>query len=218
VSTILKLGGKLLTSLGGGSAAKGALTLGSTAFNVLGARGAASQASERELAGQERASDFLERSRVENLQRLDPFIQGSGDALERQRAISGVAGPEAQQQFFDEFQFSPFAKFQQEQGLKVAGQSNARLGTLRSGSRLKSISKFINDLTSREVGTQFNQAGEIARTGLTAAGAAAGVETAARTGQANLAIQGGQTESDRTLARSSALQSGVADLFASTQP
>ena len=210
--------GKALGVFGGGSAVKGALTLGATAFNVADARGTAKQAAAAEIAGQERAADFLERSRVENLARLDPFIEGSGAALDQQRAISGVAGPEAQQKFFDDFQRSPFSEFQQREGLKVIGQQTARGGTLRSGSRLKKISQFINDLTSRDIQTQFNQAGDIARTGLTAAGAAAGVETAARTGQANLAVQGGQSESDRTIARSSALQSGVADLFARTQP
>ena len=125
--------GPALAAIGGGSALAGGLTLGATAFNVLGSRSAAKKAAGAEIAGQEKAADFLERSRVENLARLDPFIEGSGAALDQQRAISGVAGPEAQQKFFDDFQRSPFSEFQQREGLKVIGQQTARGGTLRSG-------------------------------------------------------------------------------------
>ena len=181
----------------------------------------AKSAAKKSAAATDRGTDVIRQNVLDTQERLDPFIQSAEGAPQLQRTIAGLEGPEAQQKFFDEFQFSPFADFQRQQGLRAIDQGSARTGTLRSGSRLKSISKFINDLTSREVSNRFNQAGAITGTGLSAASALAGVSTSAAQGQANLIQQGGETAAAATLGRSSALQSGVSDIaavFANREP
>ena len=194
---------------------------GAALVGTVASASANKSAAGKAAAATDRGTEVLRENFLDTKESLDPFISSAEGAPQMQRTIAGLEGPEAQQKFFDEFQFSPFAKFQREEGLKVGGQSNARLGTLRSGSRLKSISKFINDLTSREVNNRFNQAGAITGTGLSAASALAGVSTSSSQGQANLIQQGGETAAAATLGRSQALQSGVSDIaavFANREP
>lgn len=207
--------GGALGAIGGGSAAVGALKVGATAAGVIGSRNAAKDAQQAITAGNEQSAALLERDRQQNIERLDPFIRDSGDALQLQRTIAGVEGPEAQGQFFDNFQFSPFAEFQRREGLRAIDQGSARAGTLRSGSRLKSIASFINDLSSREIQNQFNQAGSITGTGLQAALGLAGVNAPNVASQANLQQQTGLSRSEAILGRQSAFQSGVSDLAGS---
>lgn len=211
--------GGALGAIGGGSVAAGALTVGSTAAGVIGSRKAAKDAQQTIREGNEAATARLDdqlaedrRRRDQDVARLDPFISGAGDSLQVQRDIAGVSSPEEQQAFFDNFQFSPYAEFQREEGIKAIGQQAARTGTLRSGSRLKSIANFINDLSSREINNRFNQAGAITGTGLQAASALSGVPAPSQVGQANIIADTGTQGANAILGRSQALQSGVSDL------
>jgi hypothetical protein len=222
MAPVLGAVGSALGAIGGGSVAAGALTVGSTAAGLLNQRKASKDAQATQQQGVDLATQRLDAQlaedqlrRQQDIARLDPFIEGSGDALQLQRTIAGVNGPEQQREFFDNFQFSPFAEFQRREGLRAIDQGSARAGTLKSGSRLKSIANFINDLSSGEIRNQFNQAGAITGVGLQAAGALSGVPAPSQAGQANLAVQGGQQAGQAILGRSAALQSGVSDLAGS---
>lgn len=184
--------------------------LGGALISNKGAKDAAKTTS----AAADRSSEIVRQNYLDSAKRLDPYSEGVAGAMDLQRTIAGVNGTEKQQEFYDNFQFSPYADFQRKEAMKVIGQNAMATGTLKSGSRLKSISDYINGLTSQEVNNRFNQAGAIVGTGLAADSAIAGVSQNAAVTQADIINNAGIQSANAKLGRSAAFQSGLADLAA----
>jgi len=210
---VLAIGGKVLAAVGAGSAVKGAVTVGAVAANAISSKKAGDKAAAATVQSTQDANAVLRETRDLNIERLKPYGEGAEDALELARTISGANGVEAQKEYYDNFEFSPYSEFQRKEALKYIDQASMGAGTLRSGSRLKSISEYINGLSSAEVGNNFNRNMSIADMGLRADAAAAGVATNAANQVSDNTIYAGQVESQKHINRSRAFQSGVADLY-----
>jgi len=97
-------------------------------------------------------------------EQLAPRREAGLRALDRQQAFTGLLGPEAQQQAFDQFASSPGQQFLQEQGLRLLGTSSGVTGA-GGGERLRELTRFGQGLASQEFGTLFNRLGGISGAG-----------------------------------------------------
>jgi len=187
-----------------------AVTAGSAALSYKGTKDAA-----KEVAGASKeASDVVRQNYQDSAERLDPYSANVADAMKVQRDIAGVNGPEAQAAYYESLGSSPRFQFVRDQGMKTQGQQAMLTGTLKSGSRLKSINEFLKGLEMQFSGNDFNQAGAIVGTGLAADSAIAGVGQNAAVTQAGIITNNGMEQANARLGRSAALQSGIADLAA----
>jgi hypothetical protein len=132
--------------------------------------GRAGRAAAREAAAASQAQIAAEEGRFADVKaQLDPFVAPGGLALQRQAALSGAAGQEAQREAFASFEESPGVQFLREQGLRLIESGSGATGRLGGGDRLRELTKFSQGLALQDRNEQFNQLGAVTGTGLTAA-------------------------------------------------
>jgi len=93
---------------------------------------------------------------------LTPFTtRGGSSALDKQAALSGALGPDAQRQAFAEFEESPGVQFAREQGLRLVDSGSAATGA-GGGERLRELTRFSQGLALQDLSEQFNRLGTVA--------------------------------------------------------
>ena len=112
---------------------------------------------------------------------FQPFIGGGQASFEKQQALSGALGPEAQKQAFADFQEDPGTQFLRDQGLRLSGSKSGAVGT-GGGERLRELTKFSQGLALQDLSNRFNRLGAGTNTGLSAAGTLGGLSGNAATG------------------------------------
>lgn len=170
---------------------------------------AATDAAKLQSQAAQRGQDLVAQQFGATQEALNPFIQGAGGAFQRQQALSGALGAEAQAQAFREFQESPNVAFLREQGIRGINQQSSALGGLGGGQRLKALTQFSQGLAQQDFNNQFNRLGAITGTGLGAAQALAGFGGQSAAQQANLIGQAGQAQAQGAIGRGQAFQSGL---------
>jgi len=91
---------------------------------------------------------------------FQPFAnQEAGLSLQKQQALSGALGPDAQAEAFAAFEESPGVQFAREQGLRGVESEAAVTGGLGGGQRLRELTKFSQGLALQDFRNQFNQLG-----------------------------------------------------------
>lgn len=217
----------------GTAAAIGGVALLSGASTIYGAH-EQKKAAEKQVEGADRASQLQAQAAAESLEfqkeqygvskeLLSPYATGGNESFQRQQALSGALGPEAQTQAFQQYEESPGVAFQREQGLRGIGQNLSARGGLGGGNRLKAISEFNQGLALQDFQNQYNRLGAITQTGLSGAGAlsGAGLSTASGVSQTLGQSARGQSQAIQTGANAQAqgirdvvgtYQSGLADL------
>jgi len=78
-----------------------------------------------------------------------PYREYGQEAAQRQAALTGALGPEAQQQAFAEYQASPALGFLQEQSERALMRNAAAMGGLGGGNVRQDLTKLTADLYSR---------------------------------------------------------------------
>ena len=119
-----------------------------------------------------------------------PYREYGQEAAQRQAALTGALGPEAQQQAFAEYQASPALGFLQEQSERALMRNAAAMGGLGGGNVRQDLTKLTADLYSQDFQNQFNRLGDIATRGYGAAATSAGLGQNLATGAANLGATG----------------------------
>ena len=143
---------------------------------------------------------------------LDPFITGGTAASQKQEALSGALGPEAQAAAFEEFQESPGTEFLREQGLRLVESGAGATGGLGGGDRLRELTKFSQGLALQDLNTQFGRLGNVAGRGLSAATAVGGAGAQSAAQQAGLISQAGAAEASGVLGQRQATAQGLQGL------
>lgn len=189
--------------------AAAAVTVGTSLYTSSKNRKAAEQAAEIEAEGAAEGRDLLAEQFQATQETLDPFVQGGLESFRLQQAQTGALGPEEQAKFFADFQEDPGTQFIREQGLRNIDLNAAATGRLGSGSRLKSILQFNQNLALQNLGNRFNQLGAGTGVGLNAAQAVAGVGGSSAAGQANLINQGAAATGQGIRQANQAFTSGV---------
>lgn len=119
-----------------------------------------------------------------------PYREVGQEAAQRQAALTGALGPEAQQQAFDEYQSSPALGYLQEQSERALMRNAAAMGGLGGGNVRQDLTKLTADLYGQDYQNQFNRLGDIATRGYGAGATSAGLGQNMAAGAANLATRG----------------------------
>ncbi len=139
-------------------------------------------ASEAAGAQTEAARLGIEESRrqFESMQKLlQPYTQAGQQAIQRQGAIAGLQGPEAQEKFIKELESSPLFTSIIEQGEEAILQSASATGGLRGGNVQGALARFRPAMLNEFINREYSRLAEITRIGQ-ASGAgvgAAGIQT-----------------------------------------
>ena len=119
-----------------------------------------------------------------------PYREYGQQAAQRQAALTGALGPEAQQQALNEYMQSPALGYLQEQSERALTRNAAALGGLGGGNVRQDLTKLTADLYGQDFQNQFNRLGDIATRGYGAAATSAGLAQNMATGAANLGATG----------------------------
>lgn len=138
--------------------------------NILG--GAEREGARAQEAAALRAQE-LAGGRFEQI--VTPGLEIGQQAQQRQAALSGALGPEAQAEAFQGFQESPGTSFLREQGLRQLESTG-----VSGGNRLRALTEFSQGLALQNLQSQQQQLGQVAGQGIQLAGTGAtltGLET-----------------------------------------
>ena len=140
-----------------------------TATAAIGGAAISSKASKKAAATQERAAQDATAAQERMFQRQtelqEPFRQGGLTAQQEIMQLLGIGGDKAAQGYGSmaqsfgtgQFQQDPGYAFRQAEGMKALERSAAARGNLMSGSTLKGIQRFGQDLASQEYQNAFNR-------------------------------------------------------------
>lgn len=126
--------------------------------------------------------------------RYDPYSQAGQGALEREAALSGAMGPEAQAQAFASYSESPGQAYAREQQEKALIRNEAALGGLGGGNVRTALQEQASGIASQNYQRDLENLRSLAGRGQQAAGAQAGIGMQAGQDLAQLAYGGGQAE------------------------
>lgn len=231
--SVLAVGGAVAGGFLGAGTAAGVLGgaalgagIGGTIGGSLQAAKAADRAGQLQREGFERADErAMEANQIIRDQfdrteaQLQPYIDAGVPAINRQQALLGLRGVDAQRNAFDAYSTSPGFEWRRDQIMKDVNRTASATGQLHSGRRHAALVDRLQGLYDSEYNNYFNQLGTQTGVGLSGASALAGVGQNAAAGQAvNLARSGqaaigaGQALADARLGRAEAFQSGIGDL------
>ena len=129
---------------------------------------------------------------------LSPYREGGEEALQAQRALIGLAGPEEQQAAIEQLQGSPQFTALTQQGEEAILQNASATGGLRGGNTQAALAQFRPQMLSNLINQQYQNLGGLTSIGQNAAAMTgnAGMQTAANQAallnQAAAAQAGGQ--------------------------
>jgi hypothetical protein len=131
---------------------------------VMAARGAKKAAKTQEQAARD-ATAAQERMFQRQVELQEPFRQGGLTAQQEIMQLLGIGGDKTAPGYgsmakafgTDQFQQDPGYAFRQAEGMKALERSAAARGNLLSGSTLKGVQRFGQDLASQEYQNAFNR-------------------------------------------------------------
>jgi len=176
--------------MGFSAVAAAAIGAGATAYAGSKAASASKSAANTAADAQSAATQatIAEQARQYDQTREDlaPWRQTGQNALMNIANLSGSNGVEAMTQAQNAFQFSPGYQFRLQQGQQAIENSAAARGALLSGSALKAIGDYGQNVASDEYGNYYNRLATLAGVGQTATNstAAAGQSAANAIGSA----------------------------------
>lgn len=178
----------------GGGLITGAMSSKARSEAAEGASEAQLEASRLGIEEQRRQFDKMQ-------QLLAPYTEMGTQAIERQGAIAGLQGPEAQEEFIKSLETSPLFQGIYRQGEDAILQSASATGGLRGGNVQGALAQFRPALLNEFINREYARLGGLANLGQASA---AGVGAAGmRTGEnvTNLITQGGQATAGNILAQ-----------------
>ena len=122
---------------------------------------------------------------------FQPFLGAGQDANQRQAALSGALGPEAQRMALQAFMDSPGQSFLREQGDRAITRNAAATGGLGGGRVLQELQRQGIGLAAQDFQNQFDRLGQVAGRGLQAAGGIGQLRGLSASELSRLGLQGG---------------------------
>jgi len=158
-------------------------------------------------------------ARDEAIGYLNPYSDVGNQALQREAALTGALGPEAQQAAFDAYNESPGQKFFRDQQERALLRNAAATGQTQSGNVLTALQEQAQGIASQNYQQDLSNLRSLAGRGQQAATTQGGFQQQAGSQLANLAFQGGAAELGARQAAGANLaniaqQTGLADLGA----
>lgn len=145
--------------------------------------------------GAQESIGTLEQAREAALAGYTPYTDAGRAAIQREAALIGALGPEAQQEAINTFIESPGQKYLREQQEKALVRSGAATGGLGGGRIRTALMEQAMGIAATQQQQQLENLRSLAGRGQQAAGATAGIQTGMGT-----QIAGTQTQASQTLA------------------
>lgn len=156
---------------------------------------AAQQAIDASRAGFGQARRDISSAGEQALGFYDPYRQAGEGALEREAALTGAMGPEAQARAFAEYSESPGQKYMREQQEKALLRSSAAIGGLGGGNVRTALQEQAAGIASQNYQQDLENLRSLAGRGQQAAGASADISQNQGAALAQMARERGLTES-----------------------
>jgi hypothetical protein len=142
-----------------------AAVIGSAVIGGAVSARASSKAAKAQKQAAQDANAAQERMFQKQIELQEPFRQGGMTAQQEIMQLLGIGGDKTAQGYgsmakafgTDQFQQDPGYAFRQSEGMKALERSAAARGNLMSGSTLKGIQRFGQDLASQEYQNAFNR-------------------------------------------------------------
>ena len=142
-----------------------AAVIGSAVIGGAVASKASKKASRAQIEASEKADAAQERMFQKQMELQEPFRQGGLTAQDQIMQLLGIGGDKNAQGYgsmakafgTEQFQQDPGYAFRQAEGMKALERSAAARGNLLSGSTLKGVQRFGQDLASQEYQNAFNR-------------------------------------------------------------
>lgn len=165
-----------------------ALGLGATSFisDALNRKAAKKQA-EAAAAAQQENIEAMNQRYTQMQEMLSPYTTAGSAAVEKQQALSGALGPEAQQAAIQAIEQGPQLQSMIAQGENSMLQNASATGGLRGGNLQGALATFAPQMLNQAIQQQYSQLGGLAQMGAQAGGllGQAGLSTAGATGDMN---------------------------------
>lgn len=124
---------------------------------------------------------------------MQPYADTGQQALQKEAALSGALGAEAQQQAIDSFMESPGQKYLREQAEKALLRNASATGGLRGGSTLAALQEQAIGLSAQQQQRQLENMRSLAGRGQQASGNIAGMQVGQGQDLSNIYGQGAQS-------------------------
>ena len=183
--------------LGVGSIAASALGARSQAKSAERASDAQSDAAEAGVAEQRRQFN-----RVQQL--LAPYVNTGNNALARQQALLGIAGPDAQRAAITRIESGPQMEALQQQGENAILQNASATGGLRGGNTQGALAQFRPQLLSSLIDQQYGRLGGLSAMGQASAAGVGAAGQAMGNNVSQLFAQQGAAQAGGALAQGQA--------------
>ncbi len=131
---------------------------------------------------------------------VNQFTPAGLQAQQRQAALSGALGNDAQAQAFTAFNESPEQAFLRQQGLDAVTNQASATGGVGGGELLRDLTQFGTGVAAQDFQNKFNRLGFLSGQSLQAAGQAGQFLSQGGQTQANLAAQNAQMQQQANLA------------------
>jgi hypothetical protein len=158
---------------------------------------AQTQAADKGIEEQRRQFDALQKL-------MAPYVASGNTAMTRYNALSGLAGPEAQQSILDQIQAGPEFGSLVRSGEEAILQSASATGGLRGGNTQAALAKFRPEILSSLIRDEYSRLGGMISMGQNAAAGVGNAGMNTGTNIANLYGQAGAAQAGGALARGQA--------------
>lgn len=204
-------GGTTAPAIGSNLWDVGALLL--SGYQAYSAGQAAKKAGQLQYQSTQDASQAVEDKFLIGKAGLDPYSRAGVPAVDRQSAILGLHGPEAQAAAQEAMYAGPGFEFQRDRIIGDITRGASADRQLKSGNRLAALTDRLQGLYASQGAQHFSQLSDVAKTGLAGASAVAGVSQGAGTAISQNIREGGTNLAQAKLGSEEAYQSGIADIY-----
>lgn len=149
-------------------------------------------------------------------QMMSPYLQAGEGALEQQQILSGLKGPEAQQQAIQQLQQSGQFQEQARAGEQALMQGASATGGVRGGNIQGALAQYRPAMLNQMISQQYGRLGGIAGMGQASAGMQAQAGQASAGNIANLLQQQGAATAGGEMAAGGAQRQAFGDIAAVT--
>jgi len=148
---------------------------------------------------------------------LDPYSEAGVPAINRESAILGLQGDEAQTNAMNAAFAGPGFEYTRNRIIGDINRGASATGQIKSGNRLAALTDRLAGVYGNRQDNYINQVGNLGRVGLSGASAIAGVSQNAGAGISNNTVTGGTAKGNATLGGSEAYNSGLNELYDSAR-
>ena len=148
---------------------------------------------------------------------LDPYSEAGVPAINRESAILGLQGDEAQTNAMNAAFAGPGFEYTRNRIIGDINRGASATGQIKSGNRLAALTDRLAGVYGNRQDNYINQVGNLGRVGLSGASAIAGVSQNAGAGISNNTVTGGTAQGNATLGKTDAYNSGLNELYDSAR-